>query len=196
MLMARQLIEFCELPAQLGVRLETGYRHDLACEGRAVFDEERLGGKEIRYSLSALWDETLPLLFGIGLNPSTARADEGDKTVDRAIRETRSAQRYGGLFWINLAAQMETNASVFIDEGGAEGRLNAEQVRIVLERLHPEETQRDIVLAWGSDGPKLDRWRATVTPDPRVRFLTFTKTKKGHPRHFSRLKNGTAMMFE
>lgn len=195
MLSSRRLIEYCELPESLGVKPETGHRAAFDCEGRAVFDLESSGGKEVRYSVSALWDDTLPLLFGIGLNPSTARAEVEDKTVSRAIRETRAALRYGGLFWINLGAQMETDAAVFIAAGRAQGPHNSQQLRIVLERLHPEETWRDVLLAWGSDGPKLKDWLCTTTINPRVRLLTFTKTLKGHPRHPSRLKAGTALVF-
>lgn len=196
MLTARQLIEFCELPEHLGVRVETGNREDTNCEGRAVFDEERVAGKEIRYSLSALWDERRPLLFGIGLNPSTARACKGDRTVNRVINEARGSGAYGGVFWVNLAGQMETDSTTFKKEGRVEGRFNREQLRNVIERLHPEEATRDVLLAWGGDGPELSDWLGTAARDPRVRILTFARTKNGRPRHPSRLTTQSRLQAE
>lgn len=196
MVTARQLIEFCELPVELGVMVEIGYREDTECEGRAVFDHEAVGEKEIRYSLSALWDENRPLLFGIGFNPSKARAAKGDRTVNRVIRGAQASGNYGGVFWINLGGQMETDQSTFINEGRVAGRLNDEQIRIVLERVHPEEETRDVLLAWGGEGPKLAHWINTAVRHRNVHFLTFGTTQDHRPRHPSRLKTSQGLVRE
>jgi len=95
---ARELIAACELPQHLGVRVEAGMREDTDCEGRAVFDLRNEGGKEVRYSLTALWDDRLPLLFGIGFNPATARARRVDRTVNRVIRAARARGSTGAFF--------------------------------------------------------------------------------------------------
>lgn len=188
MILNRKLIEFCELPETLGVEARTGYRRDTACEGRAVFDLPLVAGKRILYSLSALWDERLPLLFGIGLNPSKADEQIGDHTVNRVIRATRNTNQFGGCFWVNIAAQMETDSSTWIREGRADGRLNETQLRKVLECLHPQETERAILIAWGDGGPALKQWLSICNCDPRVRLLTLGMTEKGRPRHPQRLK--------
>jgi hypothetical protein len=184
----RDIIKLRELPETLGVRVEAGHRADTDCEGRAVFDVRKEGGKEVRYSLTALWDETLPLLFGIGFNPATARASRGDQTVNRVLRAARSAGPYGGLFWVNLAAQMEVKSKIFIKEGRIEGRLNGQQIGNVLQKLHPEEVGRDLLLAWGGDGPLLSRWLANSDVHPRIRLFSLGLTENKRPRHPSRRK--------
>lgn len=181
------MIEFCELPESIDVELRTGRRWDTNCEGRAVFDRRTVGGKNVRYSLSALWDESLPLLFGIGLNPSKADEREGDITVNRVIRAVQRDKQFGGLFWVNFAAQMETDSGTWISDGRPDGPLNDQQLRRVLKCLHPEEKERDVLLAWGDSGPSLKRWLSDMRRDPRVRLLTLGITGKGRPRHPQRL---------
>ena len=188
MIGSRELIEFCELPEAMGVESRTGHRQDTRCEGRAVFDRRTVANKKVRYSLSALWDEGLPLLFGVGLNPSKADERKGDITVNRAIRAAQGSGRFGGLFWVNTAAQMETDSSTWISDGRPDGPLNTEQLRRVFERLHRDETKRDILLAWGDRGPRLTRWLSDTQRDPRVRLLTLGMTENGHPWHPQRLK--------
>jgi len=187
------LISQCELPRSLGVTIETGWRHDTKCAGRALFDANALHGKDARYSLTAHWDDALPVLFGIGFNPSTARAEKGDRTVNRVIRAAQRSGKYGAIFWINLAAQMETNAKTFITEGRASGQHNARQIEIVLEHLHPAEGARDVLLAWGGDGPKIKTWLANIQRDGGVRFLSFGQTVSGRPLHPSRLRRAQMM---
>ncbi len=177
------MIEFCEIPGSMDVEIRTGHRWDTNCEGRAVFDRQTVGGKNVRYSLSALWDESLPLLFGIGLNPSKADEQVGDITVNRVIRAVQRENQYGGLFWVNSASQMETDSSTWISDGRPDGPLNVEQLRRVLERLHPEEKERDVLLAWGDGGPRLKLWLSDMQRDPRVRLLTLGITGKGRPWH-------------
>jgi len=83
---------------------------------------------------------------------------------------------------------MEVKSEVFIREGRVEGRLNTQQLRKVLSDLLDGELRRDILLAWGGDGPKLDRWLTATPPDPRLRLLTLGLTSSGRPRHPSRAK--------
>lgn len=184
---SRELIEFCELPPTMDVEVRRGHRRDTDCEGRAVFDRQTLGGKKVRYSLSALWDESLPLLFGIGLNPSKADEQEGDITVNRVIRAVQRDNQFGGLFWVNSAAQMETDSRAWISAGRPDGPLNTEQLRRVFGRLHREEKERDVLLAWGDSGPKLKRWLSDTERDARVQLLTLGITGKGRPWHPQRL---------
>lgn len=190
---SRELIEFCELSPSMDVELRTGHRRDTHCEGRAVFDRRTIGGKKVRYSLSALWDESLPLLFGIGLNPSKANEQEGDITVNRVIRAIQSDNHFGSLFWVNSAAQMETKSGTWISDGRPDGPLNDKQLKRVFERLHPEEKERDVLLAWGDGGPRLKRWLSDTRRDARVRLLTLGITGKGRPRHPQRFRGELRM---
>lgn len=184
MIPARELIGLVELELGPEVRLDAGRRREwlFDYEGRAVFDANLIAGKEVRYSLSAVWDEAGPMLFGIGLNPSKARAASGDLTVDRVLALARR-KGYGSLFWINLGAQMETKAPLFVRGGRQPGELNSEQLRRVLQQLHPRERARDLLIAWGWLGPKVSKWLGESRIDPRVHLLTIGALKKGRPPH-------------
>jgi hypothetical protein len=184
MIPARELIGLVELELGPEVWLDAGRRREkqFDYEGRAVFDANLIAGKEVRYSLSAVWDEAGPMLFGMGLNPSKARAKCGDSTVDRVLALARS-KGYGSLFWINLGAQMETNAALFVRGGRQPGELNSEQLRRVLQKLHPREQSRDLLIAWGWLGPKVSKWLSASTIAPKVRLLTIGALKKGRPPH-------------
>jgi hypothetical protein len=54
-----------------------------------------------RYSLMRVWDESLPLLVVIALNPSRADETENDPTIEKEIKY---AKRWGcgGLLKLNL----------------------------------------------------------------------------------------------
>lgn len=62
---------------------------------------------KFRYWLSRIWDDNLPTVTFIGLNPSTADAKKDDKTVTTCIAY---AKRWGngGLFIANLFAFIDT----------------------------------------------------------------------------------------
>lgn len=179
----RELIRFVELELGPGLSLETGQRSEgrFHYEGRAIFSADRLFGKEVRYALSAVWSETRPLLFGIGLNPSQARADRGDKTVNRVLDAAR--EEYGGLFWTNLGGQMETDSGTFVREGRQAGSRNSDQLNRVLNRLHPNEVTRRVLVGWGHRGPKLSRWREDTIIDRRVTLYTVGPLIDGKPPH-------------
>lgn len=61
-----------------------------------------------RYRLWRIWDETLPVVNFILLNPSTADATKNDPTVERCQRRA-SMWNYGGLVVTNLFAFRATD---------------------------------------------------------------------------------------
>jgi hypothetical protein len=63
----------------------------------ALFSDQR----DYRYALWRIWDNTLPKVMFIGLNPSTANENENDPTIRRVVSFARS-WGYGGVFMMNL----------------------------------------------------------------------------------------------
>jgi hypothetical protein len=59
-------------------------------------DAEISSNKRYRYVLTRIWNGALPTLLFIGLNPSTADAQEDDATIRRLISLTRNWKHYGG----------------------------------------------------------------------------------------------------
>lgn len=59
--------------------------------------------RKYRYVLWRVWDQDLPKAMCIGLNPSTANADNPDPTIQNLIRILRN-NGYGSLYMTNLFA--------------------------------------------------------------------------------------------
>lgn len=64
--------------------------------------------RKYRYVLTRTWDETLPNIMFVGLNPSTADETTDDPTIRRCINFAKS-WGYGGLYMVNLFAYRSTN---------------------------------------------------------------------------------------
>ena len=61
-----------------------------------------------RYALWRVWDDELPFMNIIGLNPSTADAVEDDPTIKSCIRIAKYNE-YGGIYMTNLFALRSTS---------------------------------------------------------------------------------------
>jgi hypothetical protein len=70
----------------------------------AVFSDDRV----YRYTLDIVWDESLPLVQFIGLNPSTADEFKDDNTVRKCKQFARN-WGYGGMVMTNLFAYRDTD---------------------------------------------------------------------------------------
>jgi hypothetical protein len=195
MRLARSLIRFVELDPGQDIWTDVGRRQEAQFdyEGRAIFDKNPIDGKAVRYSLSALWDDGRPILFGIGLNPSKARATTGDSTVNRVL-ELAAREGYGGLFWTNLGGQMETNSRLFVSGGRQAGSRNSEQLQRVLGRLHPREPARDVLIAWGWQGPTVATWLQRTAIDARVQLHSVGPLIKGKPPHPQRYEGDLELL--
>ena len=58
-----------------------------------------------RLKLWRIWDENLPIIMFIGLNPSTANSSSDDPTI-RRIKRFTSDWGYGGFYMMNLFTQI------------------------------------------------------------------------------------------
>lgn len=132
------------------------------------------GCRRYRYVLERRWDEDLPAVLFIGLNPSTADEHSDDPTVRRCVRFARD-WGYGSLLLANLFALRSTDPKRLVDAEDPVGRWNDRW----LERLANRASLA--IAAWGVHGVLRGRDQVIVA---RYRSLhCLGTTKEGHPRH-------------
>ena len=130
--------------------------------------------RRYRYALWRTWDPLeLSVLF-IGLNPSTAGANEDDATVRRCIGFAQ-AWGYGRLAIVNLFAYRTSNPEILRSIDHPIGRANNSW----LLRLASQSDLR--VAAWGDHGRYLGRDAQIVAWLENLQCLGLTK--RGAPRH-------------
>lgn len=96
-----------------------------------------------RYQLWRIWDDSLPKIMFIMLNPSTADSDIDDPTVRRCIGYAE-LWGYGGLYVGNLYAYRATDPSVLSNVEDAIGPDNEKHLKEMESRCEK------IVCAWGN----------------------------------------------
>lgn len=101
-----------------------------------------------RYRLGRSWDDTLPRLAFIMLNPSTANADLDDPTIRKCIGFARHLG-YGSIDVGNLFAFRATKPRDLKTAGYLEGPDNTDHLRaIALE-------SQTVICAWGRNAATL-----------------------------------------
>jgi len=149
--------------------------------GKAVFSDCEL----YRYALWRSWDDSLPQVMFVGLNPSVADASQDDPTIRRCISYAQQ-WGYGSLCVTNLFAFGATYPD---DLKQAEDPIGPEN-DAWLRNLAAEA---DLSVAfWGNHGSFLAR-------DSVVRQLLpdlhcFKLTKQGQPHHTRGLPDGLQPM--
>src|SRR5690606_1992220 len=126
-----------------------------------------------RYWLSRIWDTILPYAMCIGLNPSTANAEDDDPTI-RNLTELLKANRYGGFYMVNLFA--------FITPNPEELRVCPYTVKdnyAFIEMV--SRVTSDVIFCWGSFKQAEYRAKKMIVKYPDA--LCFGKTSKGKPIH-------------
>ena len=141
----------------------------------AVFSRER-PRPHYRYALGRTWDlARRPALF-VGLNPSTADAENDDPTIRRCIRFARD-WGYGGVLMGNLFAFRAT------DPDEMKAALDPVGERNDYWLQHLAELAGVVVAAWGVHGEHRGRAQAVVDSGALGPFTVLGLTKDGHPRH-------------
>jgi len=129
-----------------------------------------------RYVLKRVWNASLPVCVFVGLNPSTADANEDDPTIRRCVGFAKS-WGYGGLVMLNLFAYRATNpqdmlCSVLIDPVGPEND----------NHILKEVSKAGIVIAaWGFHGANFGRDKRIIVMVKNLHYLKLTKD--GQPSH-------------
>jgi hypothetical protein len=130
-----------------------------------------------RYWLTRVWDDSLPVVVFVMLNPSTADASIDDPTIRRCIAFAK-LWSYGGLTVVNLYAWRATDPSELPKAVDPVGPQNDTAIKVAVEG-------RDVVCAWGAHMPRSRR------PSVVMGILTANArsvaclgcTSSGRPRH-------------
>ena len=123
-----------------------------------------------RYSLSRVWDESLPAVLFIMLNPSSADGTKDDPSIRRCISYAKD-WGFGSLFVGNLFALKSTKPAGLLESANPEGPENLKYL------LKMSSHCKLIVCAWGN-GPTLKKLSA-YSPKNLNRKLHFLKLSLG-----------------
>lgn len=143
----------------------------------AIFDDSLT----YRYALWRVWNETIPALNVIGLNPSTATATEDDPTIRRCVGYAK-AWGYGGLVMTNLFAYRSTdpnNIPQNVPDGMTWG-VGLDNDRHLVEQAKAAGL---VVLAWGAHRAVGNRAVVVCQLLRGVPLHCLRLTKNGYPAH-------------
>lgn len=142
-----------------------------------VFDTSCGLDSKYRYRLKCQWNNSLPNVTFVMLNPSVANVDICDPTLSRCINYAKK-WGYGGINAVNLFAYISTNPEQLKTTHDPVGKLNDEYIT---EAVQDSEL---VVLAWGTKyGKMLNRDRKVVTLLKAYEPHCLKKTKNGDPSH-------------
>lgn len=94
-----------------------------------------------RYCLWRIWDDTLPYIAFIGLNPSTANQNDDDPTI-RRVKRFAFDWGYGGVYMLNCFSQVTPYPSALKAESN--DKENDRWIREI------GDSCEKIVFAWGN----------------------------------------------
>jgi hypothetical protein len=146
------------------------FYHLLKMKKSAILSDDRL----YRYSLSRIWDSSLPTVMFIGLNPSTADETENDPTINRCIGFAKS-WGYGGLVMTNLFAFRSTDPKILKSVKEPIGDKNNDWL------IQLAKESKIIIAAWGTNGTLLNRDKEIKKLFPTLYCLELSK--ENHPKH-------------
>lgn len=137
-----------------------------------------------RYYLMRVWDESLPNAMCIGLNPSTANAENNDPTIRRLITLLQNSG-YGGFYMTNLFALVSPfpDALRMCPDPVKENDLWLKAAR---------EWCSEVIFCWGNFKQAEYRARRIVAEYPGA--LCFGKNTNGSPKHPLYLKSNTNLI--
>lgn len=132
--------------------------------------------REYRYTLWRYWDESLPFVQYIGLNPSTADETKDDPTIRKCVG---FAKRFGmgGICMTNLFAWRDTkpeNMKKAAEPIGPDNDLFLQEVAKEAEI---------VIAAWGNHGIHLGRDEIVRALIPNMKALKINAAtgQPGHP---------------
>ncbi len=140
----------------------------------AIFDRSR----RYRYKLWRRWDETLPQIAFLMLNPSKADAEINDQTIRTCIG---MAARFGcgSIEVVNLFAFCATYPEELRAAKNPIGKLNDQYIIDAVSKVSR------VILAWGNHGNIRGRSDEVLAllANHQVNLVCLGKTKAGQPRH-------------
>lgn len=148
------------------------------------------GGSYYRWMLMRRWDDTLPLVNFIMLNPSTADGNEDDPTIRRCINFAKE-WGYGGLVVTNLYAYKATKPlELWVKKKEGIDIIGNANIRFMRKALQKTSM---VVLAWGT-GAKImglhyyadalkNLGEAIDSVEGKIKIRSLGTTEQGFPRH-------------
>ena len=153
-----------------------------------------------RYWLKREWDHTKPYGAILGINPSTAGADDDDPTIRKGIG---FAKRWGwGGFWmVNPFGFVATDQRLLLT---AEDPVGEENDFYLGEIITDASAMGGVVIAWGSaktvavrrllDARLAEMLKKRTIQPEREQLLCLGLTADGSPRHPLMLPYATALV--
>lgn len=129
---------------------------------------------QYRYSLTRVWDDKLPKVMFIGLNPSTADALEDDPTLRRCIHYAQD-WGYGGLIMANLFAYRATRPK---DMKKSDDPVGPKNDQYLIEISNSVALK---IACWGNDGHF--KKRSTVVKKMINALHCLKLNRSGEPTH-------------
>ena len=144
-------------------------------EGKLIYSDAKFSKDRIyRYALWRIWDDRMPKLLFVGLNPSTADERNDDPTMRRCIRFSKDLG-YGGFIMGNIFAYRSTDPKKLKTIKDPIGLRN----NYWLKKLHKEAGMT--IAAWGTHGKYLNRGEEVSELLDNLYCLRITK--EGFPSH-------------
>lgn len=123
-----------------------------------------------RYQLWRIWDEKLPCVGFIMLNPSVADSKQDDPTIRRCINYAKS-WGYGGIYVGNLYAYISTDPKQLKKVNDPVGKLNAAHIMSVIGKSEL------VICAWGNNEKPPEYFKSLL----KLHYLELSI--KGIPKH-------------
>ena len=150
---------------------------DLFNQSGALFSE----GLTHRYALWRIWDDKLPKVMYIGLNPSTADAEKDDPTITR-LKGLTNMLGYGGFYMLNLF----TNITPYPKQIDYTDNKSFKYLRMFANKASI------IVFCWGNFEIAKNRAREVIKMFPES--YCFGVNKDISPKHPLYLKSTTKLV--
>lgn len=128
-----------------------------------------------RYALWRVWNDALPKVMCIGLNPSTANREKNDATINILI-STLSKLGYGGFYMMNLFAWISSKPEDLLTCADPLGE-NENKLKEV------EAICDDVIVCWGNFKQAKDRILDVLPNYPNAKCFGINSTGRPfHPR--------------
>ena len=167
----------------------TSDEDDLFGEGMlsgAVLSEEEIA--LYRYLLWRVWDDGLPVLLVIMLNPSTADHSSNDRTIETLLTRARMTG-HGSILVLNLFAWRATEPAEMKKAEDPVGQHNDAAIAAALEA-----GECTLLCAWGTHGTHMGRSEDVLCriAQQGKNPMTLKISKDGQPEHplYKKLENG------
>ena len=131
-----------------------------------------------RYALTRVWDDALPKVMFVMLNPSKATEVQNDPTIERCERRAR-ALGFGGFRATNIFAYRATDPR---DMRAAEDPEGPENAQVLRDGMNWADT---VICAWGTHGEHKDQGprMADLLRETGKPLFHLGLSKAGHPKH-------------